>query len=60
VPLLNFIGALFVYKSPKPYQGFASFLRYLPNRKLRILAGTTSHLNKTRLIEMILEDTNRG
>jgi len=58
--VLKAIGALFVYRSPKSGEGFASFLRYLPNRKLRELAGTTSHYDKTRLIHMILSNKNRG
>ena len=53
--LLNAIGSLFVYKSPKPYEGFARFLADLPSRKLRSLADTNAHCSKKKLVEIYLQ-----
>ena len=48
------IGSLFVYKSPKPKEGYKHFLRYLSSKKLRSLAETTGHYSKTKLIKRIM------
>ena len=48
------IGSLFVYKSPKPREGYKRFLRYLSSKKLMKLAGTTGHYSKTELIRRIM------
>ena len=48
------IGSLFVYKSPKPREGYKHFLRYLSSRKLMSLAETTGHYSKTELIRRIV------
>ena len=53
--LLNAIGSLFVYKSPKPYEGFARFLTDLPSRQLRSLADTNAHCSKKKLVEIYLQ-----
>ena len=53
--LLNVIGSLFVYKSPKPYEGFARFLADLPSRQLRSLADTNAHCSKKKLVELYLQ-----
>jgi hypothetical protein len=48
------IGSLFVYKSPKPRDGYKRFLRYLTSRQLGELAGTKTHYAKTELIRRIM------
>ena len=48
------IGSLFVYKSPKPREGYKRFLRYLTSKQLMSLAGTTGHYSKTELIRRIM------
>jgi len=48
----NWLGSFFVYRSPKPNEGFRRFLLTLPSRKLRVLAGTTTHHSKKKLIEI--------
>ena len=53
--ILNWLGSGFVYKSPKPYDGFKRFLVDLPSRKLRALADTTAHYSKKRLVELYLQ-----
>ena len=53
--LLNAIGSLFVYKSPKPYEGFARFLVDLPSKQLRSLAETNAHCSKKKLVEIYLQ-----
>ena len=53
--ILNWLGLGFVYKSPKPYDGFKRFLVDLPSRKLRALADTTAHYSKKRLVELYLQ-----
>ena len=53
--LLNIIGSLFVYKSPKPYEGFARFLVDLPSKQLRSLADTNAHCSKKKLVELYLQ-----
>ena len=57
--LLNKVGGLFVYRSPKPLQGYYNMLLQLPSRKLRALAGTNAHCKKTKLVDMILTDMER-
>ena len=52
---LDAIGSLFVYKSPKPYQGFERFLVDLPSRRLRSLADTNAHCSKKKLVEIYLQ-----
>lgn len=49
--ILDQIGSLFVYRSPDPKE--KGYLRFLPNRILRKMAGTTSHRSKKQLIQMI-------
>jgi len=56
--ILDFIGSGFVYKSPKPYEGFARFLETLPARKLRVLADTTAHYSKKKLVQIYLRKNN--
>ena len=56
--LLNVIGSLFVYKSPKPYEGFARFLTDLPSKQLRSLADTNAHCSKKKLVKLYLERNN--
>jgi hypothetical protein len=46
--LLDWIGSGFVYKSPKPYDGFARFLLDLPSKQLRSLADSNAHCSKKR------------
>ena len=54
--LLDKVGSLFVYRSPKHLSGYYRFLQPLPSRQLRKLAGTRSHLSKKKLIDIILTD----
>ena len=53
--ILNWIGSGFVYKSPKPYDGFKRFLLDLPSRELRLLADTNAHYSKKKLVEIYLQ-----
>ena len=53
--LLDAIGSLFVYRSPEPFDGLRSNLRYLSNKKLQVLAETKTHYSKTMLINMIID-----
>ena len=53
--LLDWIGSGFVYKSPKPNEGFARFLVDLPSKKLRFLADTSAHYSKKKLVELYLQ-----
>ena len=55
---LDAIGSLFVYRSPKPYEGFERFLIELPSRKLRALAETNAHCSKKKLVKLYLERNN--
>ena len=52
---LDFIGSGFIYKSPKPYDGFKRFLLDLPSRELRLLADTNAHYSKKKLVEIYLQ-----
>tara|TARA_R100000781_G_scaffold81141_2_gene50033 strand:+ start:297 stop:479 length:183 start_codon:yes stop_codon:yes gene_type:complete len=58
--MLNFIGSLFVYRSPNPKEGFESVYRSIlmekTNRELRKIVGTNSHYSKTMLVNMIIDD----
>ena len=56
--ILNWLGSFFVYRSPKPYQGFARFLETRPSRELRLLAGTKTHHSKKKLVQIYLQKTN--
>jgi len=56
--LLDWLGSFFVYRSPKPYQGFARFLETRTARELRLLAGTTTHYSKKKLVQIYLQETN--
>jgi hypothetical protein len=56
--LLDAIGSLFVYKSPKPYEGFARFLIDLPSKQLRSLADSNAHCSKKKLVKLYLERNN--
>tara|TARA_B100001250_G_scaffold409504_1_gene433976 strand:- start:1101 stop:1301 length:201 start_codon:yes stop_codon:yes gene_type:complete len=53
--LLDAIGSLFIYRSPKPYEGFARFLIDLPSRQLRSLAETNAHCSKKKLVQLYLK-----
>ena len=53
--LLDWLGSGFVYKSPKPYEGFKKFLLDLPTRELKSLAETKAHYSKKKLIELYLQ-----
>jgi len=53
--LLDWLGSGFVYKSPKPYDGFARFLIDLPSKQLRLLADTNAHCSKKKLVEIYLQ-----
>tara|TARA_R100000781_G_scaffold21977_1_gene16361 strand:+ start:159 stop:362 length:204 start_codon:yes stop_codon:yes gene_type:complete len=56
--LLDAIGSLFVYRSPKSYEGFARFLVDLPSKQLRSLAETKAHYSKKKLVKLYLERNN--
>ncbi len=56
--LLDFIGSGFVYKSPKPYDGFRRFLIDLPSKQLRLLADTNAHYSKKKLVDLYLLKNN--
>lgn len=56
--LFDFIGSGFVYKSPKPYEGFKRFLIDLPSKQLRLLAETNAHYSKKKLVELYLLKNN--
>ena len=56
--LLDWLGSSFVYRSPKPYQGFARFLETRTARELRLLAWTTTHYSKKKLVQIYLQKTN--
>tara|TARA_B100000427_G_scaffold192091_1_gene159702 strand:- start:798 stop:995 length:198 start_codon:yes stop_codon:yes gene_type:complete len=53
--LLDWIGSGFIYKSPKPYDGFKRFLLDLPSRQLRFLADSRAHKSKKKLVELYLQ-----
>ncbi len=55
---LDWLGSGFVYRSPKPYEGFKRFLLTLPTRKLKSLAETKAHYSKKKLIQLYLERNN--
>ena len=52
--LFNWLGSGFVYKSPKEGEGFKRFLLTLSAKKLRALAGPTTHYSKKKLVEIYL------
>ena len=52
---LDWLGSGFVYRSPKPYDGFKRFLTDLPSRKLRSLADTNAHYSKKKLVQLYLQ-----
>ena len=54
----DFIGSFFVYRSPKPYEGFAKFLEMLPSKQLKFLAGTKAHYSKKKLVQLYLLKSN--
>ncbi len=56
VEILDQIGSLFVYRSPTHEEAYKNFLLKTPNRVLRMIAGTTSHYSKKKLIELILQE----
>ena len=53
--ILNWLGSGFVYKSPKPYDGFARFLLALPSKQLRSLADSNAHCSKKKLVQLYLQ-----
>ena len=55
---LDWLGSFFVYRSPKPYQGFARFLETRTSRELRLLAETTTHHSKKKLVQIYLQKNN--
>ena len=56
--LLDWIGSFFIYKSPKPIDGFRHNLELLPTRKLKHLAGTKTHYSKKRLVQIIMQNSS--
>jgi len=56
--LLDWLGSGFVYKSPKPYEGFERFLIDLPSKQLRSLAETKAHCSKKKLVQLYLQRNN--
>ena len=56
--LLDFLGSPFVYRSPKPYEGFAIFLEMLPSKQLKALAETQAHYSKKKLVQLYLSKNN--
>ena len=54
----DWIGSGFVYKSPKPYEGFARFLIDLPSKELRSLAESNAHCSKKKLVQLYLKRNN--
>ena len=56
--LLDWIGSLFIYKSPEPIDGFRHNLELLPARKLKHLAGTKTHYSKKRLVQIIMQNSS--
>tara|TARA_Y100001968_G_C18950518_1_gene523007 strand:- start:197 stop:388 length:192 start_codon:yes stop_codon:yes gene_type:complete len=56
--LLDFLGSPFVYRSPKPYEGFARFLEMLPSKQLKALAETQAHYSKKKLVQLYLSKNN--
>ena len=55
---LDFLGSPFIYRSPKPYEGFARFLEMLPSKKLKALAETQAHYSKKKLVQLYLSKNN--
>ena len=53
--ILDWLGSGFVYRSPKPYDGFKRFLLDLPSRELRSLAESSAHCSKKKLVELYLQ-----
>ena len=53
--LLDWIGSLFIYKSPEPIDGFRHNLELLPSKHLKQLAGTQTHYSKNRLVKIIMQ-----
>ena len=49
---LDWLGSFLVYRSPKEGEGFKRFLSTLSAKKLRALAGTTTHYSKKKLVEL--------
>ena len=54
--LLDWVGGLFVYRSPEPGQGYYNLLLQLTSKKLQVLAGTRTHLSKKKLVAMIIDN----
>jgi len=54
--LLDWVGSLFVYRSPKPGQGYYNLLLQLTSKKLQVLAGTRTHLSKKKLVARIIDN----
>ena len=54
--LLDWLGSFFVYRSPKPGQGYYNLLLQLTSKKLQVLAGTRTHYSKKKLVEMIIDN----
>ena len=52
---LDWIGSGFVYRSPKPYEGFKRFLLDLPSKQLRFLADSKAHRSKKKLVALYLK-----
>ena len=54
--LLDWVGGLFVYRSPEPGQGYYNLLLQLTSKKLQVLAGTRTHLSKKKLVARIIDN----
>ena len=54
--LLNWLGSFFVYRSPKPGQGYYNLLLQLTSKKLQVLAGTRTHYSKKKLVAIIIDN----
>ena len=53
---LDWLGSFFDYKSPKEGEGFKRFLFTLSAKKLRALAGTTTHYSKKKLVDLYFKN----
>jgi len=53
---LDWLGSFFVYKSPKEGEGFKRFLLTLSAKKLRAIAGTTTHYSKKKLVDLYFKN----
>ena len=54
--LFDWMWCFFVYRSPKPRQGYYNVLLQLTSKKLQVLAGTRTHLSKKKLVARIIDN----